>query len=236
MKPFGIFGRGVLRDPDPAPGGGGPPPVAFDSAKFFADLDTKLNGWQKSTDKAIEKRLADWKPAGPPPKADDPPPPHSDPKPADGITDPALAAKLAALERTNKEMRQQMDENTASTKREREAALEMDRVAQVRTALAKHPLNNPDRALAMFLPDVKRGEDGQLYGGTGNIPLAQFVDDTVKVEDWMLKPVNVGGSGARPNQGGNGGNKMADLESLKPGASKEDLAAYRASILGVLQG
>jgi hypothetical protein len=224
-------------DPDPAAGGGDlaggdPKPGAFDPAAFKADLLTELrkdlNGITKGLKLEIQKLAP--KVVDPPAVVVDPPAvvdPPGGPVKTPGENAIALELKnyraaselrIKALETTNLE---------TATRAEK-----TDRESRIRSELAKYPLVNDkarETAFRLFNSEVARSEDGSLVAN--GLPFEKFIETELPASHaYLLKPLDLGGGGARPGNG-TGGAKKFDLDrDLQPVNFQKFTPAEQAAI------
>lgn len=114
-------------------------------------------------------------------------------------------------------------------------AEEKERTSIVRSALSDfgfHSDKAKDTAFRILKDEIKLSDDGQSYVGPGGEPAEEYIAKQMnEVHDYLLKPKEVGGAGAR-----NGGGRReagADINSIKPGMKPDDLEAARAEIARV---
>jgi hypothetical protein len=215
----------ALRDGEPQGGGGG---GAFDPAKFKSELLAEVSGLLKVSLADLAKQL---KP--PEPKPDGKPPePKPDGKDEGGKpADPALAAMQAQMREMQSKLeaaeKQRQDAITASEQRERTSA--------IRAKLGDFQFASDaarESALRILDGDIVRGEDGNLYGPDKTTPFDKHIAKALEeTHDYLLKPKDVGGSGAH-NAGGKR-TPPVDLNDIKPGMSAEDRQRVLAEIAQV---
>ncbi len=204
---------------DPAGGGGAPP--AFDPAAFQTSLMAEVT-------KTIGNALKAFKPApAAAASAADPivDSPAGDPKP--GAKDP----QFAALERQNKTLLERFAALETENKNTRSQAEEKERHAAIRSSLGDLAFASDDArddAFRAFREEVKRGEDGELYGGD-MVPLKDYVKTRMGSKAHLLAPKAVDSAGARQNAGMVGG-RQVQFEDIKPGMDAKTREASWAAI------
>lgn len=221
MKHFGLQSR-LFEEADPEKG----VPGAFDAAAFqtslMAEVTKAITAANTATTKAFKAEMAKHLKVADPP-VDPPVDPPIDPnKPRDPL--------LAGLERSNKAMEARMkvmeEERTAereATKKINAQAEEKERHSAIRAALGDfafapdstgNAANAREDAFRALREDVKRGEDGELYGGDF-VPLKDYIKTVMATKTHLLAPKQVDSSGARPN--GMAGGRQVQVEDIKSG-------------------
>jgi hypothetical protein len=121
--------------------------------------------------------------------------------------------------------------------REKKAELK-ERTGTVKAALSDYTFATPGakaNAEKLFLTDIKLGEDGETYLGPDGSPADQYIAKMLETEmDYLLKPKDIGGSGAR--NGGSRKETAVDIDSIKPGMKAEDRARVYARIAELNHG
>jgi hypothetical protein len=231
--------QGPLYDavPDDGAGGGGGTPAAFDHVAFRAQIlgdVTKLFTGFGATLKADLAKITTVTPVA----AVEPVVPDAAGGGAKPPIDPALAAQIRALERTNKELADKFTLSQTQSAAKEAVANKKEQDAIVRTKLNKFKFADEaaaQDAFDIFGAKVKRTEDGAFVGGDGT-PLDQFLEEGMRTKQYLLAPKDVSGGGARPGgAGGNGGSKAVDLNTIKPGMTPAELAAASARISEVVK-
>lgn len=201
------------------PSGSGAP--AFDPAAFQASLLGEVG-------KLLDQRFKAFKPAAPPPPAPNPEPP-ADPKPGD------KSPQVAALERQNKDLADRFKALEDQAKQTAARAEEKERHAAIRSSLGDFQFASDDArddAFRAFREEVKRGEDGELYGGD-MVPLKDFIKTRMGSKTHLLAPKPVDSAGARPNAGIVGG-KRVQLEDIRAGMDPRAREAAWASVRALM--
>lgn len=193
----------------PAPGG-------FDPAAFQASIMAEVTKALKAF-----KPVAAPAPVAPPAPVADPPADPSKPR------DP----QLAALERANKDLLARFTAIEQENKTTKAQAEEKERHAAIRGSLGDFQFASDDArddAFRSFREDVKRGEDGELYGGD-MLPLRDFIKTRMAAKTHLLAPRAVDSAGARANAGFVGG-KQVQLEDIKSGMDTKTRDAAWAAV------
>jgi hypothetical protein len=136
-----------------------------------------------------------------------------------------------------KKMQFDLDANNKRTdERERKAELK-ERSGFLKLQLSNFDLQESAKndAFKLILNDLKLAADGETYVGPGGEPAEQYIATKFTTDyDYMLKPKDVGGSGAR--NGGARKDAAIDIDSIKVGMKPDAREAARAEINRVLAG
>jgi hypothetical protein len=227
MKHFGLMSR-LFEGTDGAGGGTG----AFDAAAFqttlMAEVTKAITASQTASDRRLTAELAKYAP-----KAtgtdDAAAQAAADAAAALVVADAAAAAKrdpaYAALERANKDFAARfkaLEEKNAATeelnKKTTAQAEEKERHAAIRSSLGDFQFASDDAredAFRALRDEVKRGDDGVLYGGDF-VPVTDFIKTRMAAKTHLLAPKQIDSSGARQGVGMVGG-KQVQFEDIKPG-------------------
>ena len=180
------------------PAGGNPNPGAFDPIAFKTEILTEFrkdfNGGLKALKADFAKMLTPPKPGDPAPGGD--PQPGGDPAPKPGGGNPQLEHEVRTL-------REQLNAEKAERQKATAEALEKERLASIKEALAGQQFGTDGYrgdAFRLLRDEIKRGEDGGLYGGDG-VPLQDYVAQVVKARTDWHPPKAGSGSGAVPGNG-----------------------------------
>ena len=140
--------------------------------------------------------------------------------------DMPLQEKLAEEHRRREELERKVQELTEENRRNRQQSERTERFAKIQSALQEIGVKKVELAFRLVKDDIFRGEDGELYGGTGGDRLScrDYLERFVSENPEFLPPRISGGSGA--SRGDHGGLSPGgfDLDRIRPGMSKEDLA------------
>jgi hypothetical protein len=220
--------RALLRDPEPAPGGGGGAPPAPAPAPAPGASSTPTIDYGEIA-KLVAAQVAEALKAGAPSPSPSPAPGAS-PQP-----DPKFAELQKSFANQQKEL-EAMRTRNADTERRSE---EKDRHAQISTILSEFQFASPEAAAAarsLFAGQISRVKDGEaLVGPDGTTPFDKYLRDSIEgPQSFFLAPKNVSGAGAG-NPTGRAGGKTINAEDIKPGMSKEDLAAAGAQIAALMR-
>jgi hypothetical protein len=111
----------------------------------------------------------------------------------------------------------------------------MERESLIRSELQRLGVAKLDLAFRAVKDDIHRDNDGSLHGrGTdGNVSVQEFLRKFVDENPELLPARNLGGSGTSSGGRGTQSSPGIDLDSIRPGMSKEDLARVRKEIARV---
>lgn len=132
--------------------------------------------------------------------------------------------ELARERATRERLERQLNEIATENRRRREEAEEAERVSVIREGLEERGVKKTRLALRLVKDDVKRGDDGRLYGEADGrrLPLEDYLDMFVGENPEFLPPRIAGGSGAT----GTGSRELTqsgfELESIRPGMSRDE--------------
>lgn len=221
--------RSVLRDAEQGSegGGGGGGTPAFDPAKFrtdmLADVNKSINGALARLEKLVTKKEPDTKTADSDQTAD---PAKGDPK-----ADPEVVRLRKQMEAINSRLEESEKKRTEAEARAE--AQRRDGIVRDHLGKAGVPADRIDKAMRIVLPDIKRTESGDYVAGDDESPVAEYVTNFVKANDYLLPAMNKSGSGASGNQAGAAGGKRIDINDIKPGMSADDMKAAWAQLQSV---
>jgi hypothetical protein len=221
MKRFLHFQTGPLREQAPGDGGGGGgggAPPAFDPAAFQASLMSEVQ-------KTVTNAMKAWKP----PAAAQPAATAAEPAATAAAADPNARPRdpaMAALERQNRELQARFAALETESQATRKQADEKERQAAISTALGAYTFASDDArgdAERAFRDEVKRGDDGELYGGD-MVPLKDYVKTRMATKTHLLAPRAVDSAGARPSAGMFNGAPV-QVEQISPSMDPKARAA-----------
>lgn len=144
--------------------------------------------------------------------------------------DPAIRQHLDSVKRQTEAANEKIRQLEEQNEKTRLQAEEKERRGAVLAELSNFSFANDaarDTATMLIMNGVKTGEDGKIYGGDSfTVPLKQFVEDTIKVNSYLLQTKQVTGSGAGRTSNTNHGAQEFNLEDIKPGMSREKQEAF----------
>ena len=147
--------------------------------------------------------------------------------------DPRMNAELLQMRRQNDQLSAQVEELMKARENAEYAAELSDRTAQIQSVLNTYPFANDasrDVAFNFFASQVDRDDQGNLIAN--DLPLKEFVEQSMGQLNGLLASRNVGGAGATAN----GGRTTAPtMEQIRPGMSKEERSAVLTHAASLLQ-
>jgi hypothetical protein len=159
------------------------------------------------------------------------------PKPAAGASDTDLERRF--FEEREKEMRERLETLEAQAREKERLVNEMQLDSEIKSVLSEFPWESSNGrsegkeiAFDYYKAKAKRNDEGQLV--IGDIPLSQFIKQHAAMSfKSHFQKRDIGSSGAQKSGTAKG---AFDIESIRPGMSKEDDAAAQAAIIAALQG
>jgi hypothetical protein len=150
-------------------------------------------------------------------------------------TEPAYKAELEEERRKRESMEKRLNELVDENRRTKAKAESMERESLIRNELQRLGVAKVDLAFKAVKDDIHRESDGSLHGrGTdGNVPVQEFLRKFVDENPELLPARNLGGSGTSSGGRSAQSSPGIDLDSIRPGMSKEDLARVRKEIARV---
>ena len=135
----------------------------------------------------------------------------------------AADEELAAERRRREELEQEVRRLTAQNEEQQRRAEEGEQLARLRDGLQERGVKKSDLALKLLKDDVRRGEEGRLYGESNGVrlPLDEYLDRFVAENPEFLPPRIAGGSGASPTERGMSESGV-EMESIRPGMSADE--------------
>lgn len=229
----------LFDEADPAAGGGGggnpnpggdPNPGAGDQtianlklSDLTKMLQDGITGALNTYDKKIQTTLKTFTPpAAADPNKKDPPADPAKKKDGDGKDPFASAREQELTTRLETIEKERLAEKTSAQKVQLEA--------EVKSALSEFTWSEggKDIALQHYLSQATRNDAGELV--IGEMPLARYIKEHLPRSPLknLLAARQVGGAGA--DKGGAGGAGSIQIEDIKPGMSKESMAAAGAAL------
>jgi hypothetical protein len=137
-----------------------------------------------------------------------------------------LQAVLEEERRKREGLERKLSELSEENRRTRRQADQMDRVSRIQSSLQELGVRKVDLALRLLKDDIFRGEDGELYAEVkgSRVPYREYLGDFVAENPEFLPPRIAGGSGASGGERGEMRPGGIDLNSIRPGMSREELA------------
>ncbi|MFN8687099.1 MAG: hypothetical protein ACK52Z_10705, partial [Acidobacteriota bacterium] len=147
-------------------------------------------------------------------------------------TEPAYKAELEEERRKRELMEKRLNEVIEENRRSKARAESMERETVIRTELQRLGVAKLDLAFKAVKDDIQRDSDGSLHakGTEGPIPVAEFLRKFVDDNPELLPARNLGGSGTTSSSRSSQSSPGVDINSIRPGMSKEDMARARKEI------
>jgi hypothetical protein len=146
--------------------------------------------------------------------------------------EPAYKAELYEEKRRREQLEARVNELVEENRKARAIAEEADRSSQIRSELQRLGVSKIDLAFRAVKDDIARAEDGRLTArGAEGKSLSEFLKDFVQENPELLPARIPGGTGAQAALRNSGPVvNPVELESIRPGMSKEELERVRQEI------
>jgi hypothetical protein len=153
-------------------------------------------------------------------------------------TEPAHKAELQEERRRRELLERKLNELVEENRRTRARAESIERETQIKNEFQRRGVTKLDLAFKAVKDEVQREPDGSLTarGAEGAVPLPEFVKKFLDENPELLPARNLGGSGTAPAGRNQRSLPSIDIDSIRPGMSKEDLARVREHIARVALG
>jgi hypothetical protein len=140
--------------------------------------------------------------------------------------DSDLQAMLGEERRKRESVERQLSELSEENRRTRRQYEQTDRVSRIQSCLQELGVRKVPLALRLVKDEIARGEDGELYAEVkgAQVPYREYLEDFVAENPEFLPPRIAGGSGASGGERGEMRGGGIDLNSIRPGMSREELA------------
>lgn len=132
--------------------------------------------------------------------------------------------ELEKERRLRETLQRQVEEMATENRRRREESVEAETVSQLRTGLEQRGVRKTGLAIRALREEVRRGDDGSLYGEVdgGRLSLREYLDRFVADNPEFLPPRITGGSGVSGTNARELSSTGFDLESIRPGMSQKE--------------
>lgn len=146
--------------------------------------------------------------------------------------EPAYKAELDEEKRRRESLEKRFNELMEENRRKSALAESLERETAVKTELQKHGVTKVELAYRALKDDVLREKDGSLYvrSSEGALPVKEFIPKFLDENPELLPARNFGGSGAGSSPRSQQSAPGIDIDSIRPGMSREDLAKVRLEI------
>lgn len=150
-------------------------------------------------------------------------------------TEPAYKAELEEERRKRESMEKRLNELVEENRRSKAKAETMERETLIKGELQRLGVAKLDLAFKAVKDEIHRESDGTLQarGKEGLMPVQEFLRKFVDDNPELLPARNLGGSGTSSTGRTAQSSPGIDLDSIRPGMSKEDLARVRREIARV---
>jgi hypothetical protein len=150
-------------------------------------------------------------------------------------TEPAYKAELEEERRKRESMEKRLNELVEENRRSKAKAETMERETLIKGELQRLGVAKLDLAFKAVKDEIQRESDGTLQarGKEGLMPVQEFLRKFVDDNPELLPARNLGGSGTSSTGRTSQNSPGIDLDSIRPGMSKEDLARVRREIARV---
>jgi hypothetical protein len=140
--------------------------------------------------------------------------------------DSDVQGMLAEERRKRENLERQLSELGEENRRTRRQSEQTDRVSRIQSCLQELGVRKVPLALRLVKDEIVRGDDGELYAEVkgSRVPYRDYLEDFVAENPEFLPPRIAGGSGASGGAGGEMRSGGIDLNSIRPGMSREELA------------
>ncbi len=147
-------------------------------------------------------------------------------------TEPAYKAELEDERRKRESMEKRLNELVEENRRTKAKAETMERETMIRGELQKLGVAKVDLAFKAVKDEIHRDADGSLHarGAEGHLPVQEFLRKFVDENPELLPARNLGGSGTANTGRGSQSSPGIDMNMIRPGMSKEDMARVRREI------
>jgi hypothetical protein len=145
-------------------------------------------------------------------------------------SEPAYKAELEDERRRRESLETRLNQLVEENRKARAQAEEADRNSQIRSELQKLGVAKVDLAFRAVKDDIVRKEDGRLLARDHDKTLQEYLASFVQENPELLPARIAGGSGAQSASKPAGGVATVDINSIRPGMSKDELDQVRQEI------
>ncbi|WP_051670045.1 hypothetical protein [Bryobacter aggregatus] len=150
-------------------------------------------------------------------------------------TEPAYKAELEEERRKRESMEKRLNELVEENRRTKVRAETMERETLIKSELQRLGVAKIDLAFKAVKDEIQRETDGTLHARSseGPVPVPEFLRKFVDENPELLPARNLGGSGTLTSGRGSQNAPGIDIDSIRPGMNKDDLARVRREIARV---
>jgi hypothetical protein len=145
-------------------------------------------------------------------------------------SEPAYKAELEDERRRRESLEVRLNQLVEENRKTRAQAEEADRNSQIRSELQKLGVAKVDLAFRAVKDDIVRTDDGRLQTRDRDNSMQEYLAKFVQENPELLPARIAGGSGAQAASKPAGGTSSVDLNSIRPGMSKDELDQVRQEI------
>jgi hypothetical protein len=145
-------------------------------------------------------------------------------------SEPAYKAELEDERRRRESLEVRLNQLVEENRKTRAQAEETDRNSQIRSELQKLGVAKVDLAFRAVKDEIVRSEDGRLLARDHDNSMQDYLAKFVQENPELLPARIAGGSGAQSTSKPAGGVSSVDLNSIRPGMSKDELDQVRQEI------
>jgi hypothetical protein len=145
-------------------------------------------------------------------------------------TEPAYKAELEDERRRRESLESRLNQLVEENRKARAQAEETDRNSQIRSELQKLGVAKVDLAFRAVKDDIIRKEDGRLSARDHDKTMQEYLAGFVHENPELLPARIAGGSGAQSATKSAGTTTTVDINSIRPGMSKDELDQVRQEI------
>ncbi len=146
--------------------------------------------------------------------------------------EPAYKAELDEEKRRRESLEKRFNELLEDNRRKSALADSLERETAVKTELQKHGVTKLELAYKALKDDVQREKDGSLSvrAAEGALPVKEFITKFLDENPEFLPARNFGGSGSGSSPRSQQSAPGIDIDSIRPGMSREELGKVRLEI------
>lgn len=145
-------------------------------------------------------------------------------------SEPAYKAELEDERRRRESLETRLNQLVEENRKTRAQAEEADRNSQIRGELQKLGVAKVDLAFRAVKDEIVRKEDGRLSARDHDKTMQEYLASFVQENPELLPARIAGGSGAQSASKPAGGVTTVDINSIRPGMSKDELDQVRQEI------
>src|SRR3954452_19244095 len=145
-------------------------------------------------------------------------------------SEPAYKAELEDERRRRESLESRLNQLVEENRKTRAQAEEADRNSQIRSELQKLGVAKVDLAFRAVKDEIVRTEDGRLLARDHDNSMQDYLAKFVQENPELLPARIAGGSGAQSASKTASGVSAVDINTIRPGMSKDELDQVRQEI------